>query len=76
MPPAPIDPHFFSDKDYLKNDGFRKIYAAKNRKRYYTWDYRHREVEVFSRRGDHLGSVDPTTGKFIKPPKRGRTLNV
>ena len=40
----------------------------------YTWDDLHGHVEKFTRLGHHLGALDPTTGKVIKPPVRGRRL--
>ncbi|MGQ9005590.1 colicin E3/pyocin S6 family cytotoxin [Bacillus subtilis] len=42
----------------------------------YTWDSLHGEVEVFNKRGFHLGSADPKTGAFIKSAVKGRRLNV
>jgi hypothetical protein len=44
--------------------------------RYYTWDPLHREIEVFDRRGNHRGAADPVTGELIKPPVKGRTIDV
>jgi len=44
--------------------------------RYYTWDNLHNEIEVFDKRGKHLGVMDPTTGEFIKPPVPGRTIDL
>lgn len=35
----------------------------------------HGEVEVFNKRGKHLGVMNHE-GMFIKPPIRGRQLNV
>ena len=31
------------------------------------WDYRHGRVEVYDRRGRHLGEFDPDTGERTKP---------
>ena len=42
--------------------------------RYYEWDNTHNDIEVYDRRGNHLGSMDPTTGEMYKPPVRGRTI--
>ncbi len=33
----------------------------------YEWDYRHGRVEVYDRRGRHLGEFDPDTGEQTKP---------
>ena len=42
----------------------------------YTWDARHGEVEVFDRRGRHLGAIDPLTGAVLKDAVRGRWIEV
>lgn len=44
--------------------------------RIYEWDGLHGEVEVYSRRGRHLGALDPATGRKIKDPVKGRTIDV
>jgi hypothetical protein len=43
-------------------------------KRYYNWDFTHKDIEVYDRYGKHLGSMDPTTGELIKPPVKGREM--
>ncbi|WP_321944496.1 hemagglutinin repeat-containing protein, partial [Paraburkholderia tropica] len=42
---------------------------------FYEWDYTHSDIEVYNKRGEHLGSMDPVTGQIYKPAVRGRTLN-
>jgi len=37
-------------------------WSSADGKRIYTWDALHGEVEVFNRRGRHLGVVDAVTG--------------
>lgn len=44
--------------------------------RLYTWDYLHGEIEVFDRRGHHLGVIDAVSGVPIKPAVKGRTIDV
>ena len=44
--------------------------------RLYTWDALHGELEVFTRHGHHLGAVDPLSGRLVKPPVKGRKLDV
>lgn len=44
--------------------------------RLFTWDALHGEVEVFNRKGRHLGSLDPMTGALIKNARRGRKIDV
>lgn len=53
------------DKRWMDSDG----------KRLYTWDELHGEFEVFTRQGYHLGAVN-TDGVMIKPPKKGRRIDV
>jgi RHS repeat-associated protein len=43
-------------------------------RRYYEQDRTHGDVEVYNRRGEHLGSADSNTGQMIKPPVPGRTI--
>jgi hypothetical protein len=54
----------------------QKIWRDAASGQYYTWDSLHGEVEAFNRRGWHRGSLDPISGKMIKPAVRGRRLNV
>lgn len=44
--------------------------------RLYTWDDFHGEVEVFTRRGSHLGAADPVTGVIFKLAVKGRKIDV
>ena len=53
----------------------RKVYRSVAGDRLYTWDDLHGEVEVFNKRGQHLGVAD-YTGKTIGEAVRGRVLNV
>lgn len=57
---------------YKVIDG-RKVYRSKDR--YYSWDEFHGEIEVFNKRGYHLGALDAVTGVQIKEAKRGRRLS-
>jgi predicted nucleotidyltransferase len=45
-------------------------------KRLYTWDSLHGEVEVFNRRGRHLGALHPVTGDLVKEAVPGRRIDV
>ncbi|RQM43901.1 hypothetical protein EHZ19_31630, partial [Paraburkholderia bannensis] len=44
-------------------------------KQFYEWDYTHNDIEVYDKRGRHVGSADPVTGELYKPPVPGRKLN-
>lgn len=40
----------------------------------YEKDYTHKDMEVYDKRGNHLGSADMNTGEMIKPPVPGRKI--
>ncbi|WP_379922419.1 colicin E3/pyocin S6 family cytotoxin [Erythrobacter sp. R86502] len=44
--------------------------------RLYTWDSLHGEVEVFTKRGFHLGAADAVTGVIFKSAIKGRRIDV
>lgn len=44
-------------------------------KRYFEWDYTHNDIEVYNKRGEHIGSMDPVSGEIYKPAVPGRKLN-
>jgi filamentous hemagglutinin len=44
-------------------------------KLFYEWDYTHNDIEVYNKRGVHLGSADPITGELYKDAVPGRKLN-
>ena len=54
--------------------GDRQVWRHK--KRFFTWDGLHGEIEVFDANGYHLGAINPLTGELVKEPVKGRTLNV
>lgn len=45
-------------------------------RRLYTWDHLHGEIEVFTKRGIHIGAADAVTGVLFKPAVKGRTIDV
>jgi hypothetical protein len=51
-------------------------WTNKKKDQIYTYDSLHGEVEVFNKRGRHLGALDPDTGVFIKDPVPGRSIDV
>lgn len=53
-----------------------KRWRSLDDKRIYTWDSLHGEIEVFNKRGQHLGTVDPYSGLAIKPAVNGRKIDV
>jgi hypothetical protein len=46
------------------------------KKQYYEWDNTHGDIEVYNSRGEHLGSMDPTTGNMTKPAVPGRKIDL
>lgn len=44
--------------------------------RFYTWDSLHGEIEVFNKRGRHLGVLHASTGVVIKDAVHGRRINL
>lgn len=50
--------------------------APGKERRYYEWDHTHGDIEVYDRRGQHLGSMDPVTGEMTKPAVPGRSIDV
>ena len=56
-------------------EGGRKVFKDPQTERYYTWDSLHGELEVFNKRGKHLGSICPITGELTKPAVKGRKIS-
>ena len=55
-------------------DGVKR-WRNKKGDKIYTWDSLHGEIEVFNKRGKHIGVLNPN-GKLIKDAVKGRTINV
>nr|WP_298115585.1 colicin E3/pyocin S6 family cytotoxin [uncultured Pseudomonas sp.] len=72
--PRPI-PSIFDGLKVAMIESGRKVYYNAAEDVYYTWDALHGEVEVFNRRGRHIGVADPVSGLMIKPAVRGRKIN-
>lgn len=53
----------------------KKVWRSTSNDQFYTWDSLHGEVEVFNKRGRHLGAMSPD-GQYVKPPVRGRQIDV
>lgn len=67
---------FLNDLKAVRLSAFGKVWVSREGDRYYTWDHVHGEVEVFSKRGRHLGSADPITGVGIRKAVKGRKIDV
>ena len=59
----------------LKVVGGKQVWRSDCGKRLYTWDELHGEVEVFNKRGKHLG-VENCLGIIIKEAVVGRSIDV
>lgn len=56
-------------------EGRKKVYKDDLENIYYTWDSMHGELEMFNKRGCHLGVACPSTGALIKPAVKGRKIS-
>lgn len=70
------NPCFLDNCTYLGAPHGEKRWRNEKGDRLYTWDYVHGEIEVFDKRGNHLGVLDPKSGVFVKPAVRGRKIDV
>lgn len=76
MPPKPIPEGSILDGLESIVRGGQKIWRSPDGQRLYTWDSLHGEVEIYNKRGQHLGVQDPCTGKLIKDAVKGRRIDV
>ena len=77
MSPIPIPvPSFLDTCDYLGVFSGQRRWRSSDGKRLYTWDFLHGEIEVFNKRGQHLGALDAVTGILKKYPVSGRRIDV
>ena len=77
MPYRPIPrPSFLDNQVRLGFVHGSQRWRSTDGERLYTWDGLHGEIEVFNKRGRHLGALHPRTGIEIKEAKRGRRIDV
>ena len=72
---SPASSQFLEKQERVQHQGVSRWRSADG-ERLYTWDHTHREVEVYNKRGRHLGAADSQTGVLIKPARKGRTIDV
>lgn len=65
-----------ADCEYLGFVHGERRWRSQNRKRLYTWDAVHGEVEAFNARERRLGAFDPMTEALIKEPVQGKRIDV
>jgi hypothetical protein len=68
-------PCYLDDMERLARKGEAR-WRNEDGSRLYEWDDVHREIEVYDRRGRHLGAADAVTGELYKPPVKGRRIDV
>ena len=71
QPPGFLDECELLDK---RIDG-KKTWRSQDGKRLYQWDSQHGDIEVYDKRGYHLGCLDKITGRGTKKPVFGRRLH-
>lgn len=70
------DPSILDECECLGSFNNVKRWRSSDKKRIYTWDSFHGEIEVFNNRGRHLGVIEPNNGIPIKPAIKGRIIDV
>jgi len=71
--PAPQELPGFPEARRIIPKGRRRRWID-GRGRIYEWDYQHGTVEVYDRRGHHLGEFEATTGRQLKEADPSRTI--
>lgn len=69
-------PSFLDGCDYLGAFSGERRWRSSDGKRIFTWDGLHGEIEVFNKRGRHLGAIHPIHGNLLKDAVPGRTIDV
>lgn len=70
------DPCYLDQMEYLGFKNGNMLWRSLCGRRYYTWDSLHGEIEVFNKRGRHLGVLEARTGVLIKDAVAGRSIDV
>ena len=75
MPQKPIPEDCILHQYEKFSYGGENRWRSDDRKRIYTWDGLHGEIEVFNKRGRHLGVMN-CIGETIKNAVKGRKIDV
>lgn len=70
------DPCFLDNLEACGAPDGRKRWRNHARDRYFTWDHVHGHIEVFNKRGGHLGVIHVVTGQRLSGPVPGRRIDV
>lgn len=77
MARVPLPKPCFLDRcDYLGFISGERRWRSKDGTWLYAWDSMHGEIEVFNRRGRHIGVADALTGVVFAPGVPGRRIDV
>lgn len=68
-------PSFLDECEAIGAVNGQKRWRSKDHKRIYTWDSLHGEIEVFNKRGAHLGVLHPN-GSVKGGAIKGRKIDV
>ena len=60
----------------IKGKPTRTNELSGKKRRYFQWDDKHGEIEVYGPGGKHLGAMDPVNGRMIKGPEKRRKITV
>lgn len=69
-------PSYLDFAEYLGFVHGAQRWRSRCGQRLYTWDAYHGEIEVFNKRGRHIGVLDALSGNMIKEAVKGRTIDV
>lgn len=69
-------PCFLDEMESFGVRGGRRVWRHPAGERFYTWDELHGEIEVFNKRGRHMGAADAVSGVLRKAADRTRRLDV
>jgi len=72
---VPRESPFLKQCKYVGFVSGQQRWRSRDRKRIYTWDALHGEIEVFNRQGLHLGVLD-RQGRPTKDAVKGRKIDV
>ncbi|MFI6776670.1 colicin E3/pyocin S6 family cytotoxin [Nocardia sp. NPDC050412] len=74
-PVARSRPDWLDTQERISWNGSQR-WRSPDGKRIFTYDHLHGHIEVFNRRGVHMGVADVRTGQWIDEPVPGRRIDV
>lgn len=61
-------------KSFVQGGGKKRRRWTDSSGKIYEWDFQHGKVEIYGKRGNHLGEFDPNTGEQTKPADPARKI--